>query len=521
MRPLPQGELKLVHYSCLRATRLWQWSSEGWRIDRRQILPATRRLADSWGVPHLKTMVLWYTFRMTRRSVCVAILSLFVASAISVPTLLDAQSLAPSPPMGWSEWDAYGLAVTEDDFKANAMVLSGLRQYGWQYALIDAGWYVENPTATKQEARRYVLDKNGRLTPAVNRFSSAADDAGFKSLVNWLHARGLKFGIHVMPGIPRQAVAENLPIAGSSFHAVEAADTTQTCSWDTEFYVAKDNPAGQAYVDAMVRLYADWGVDYIKLGCVSDHPFHPSEIRQIADAIKKTGRPILLSLSPGPPPQHYLDFVSKYAQAWRMSAEHWDFWVPPPGKTGYPVGLREAFDLFEKWAPYVRSGSWVDGDLLPGGWLGPHPGWGEPRQSRETEDEQKTEFTLWAIARSPLFLGCNLTKLDAFTRSLITNEEVIEINQKSWNSHPVKIVAPGFEEARVWEAQTGTIDRPNFYFAFFNLDDKPVKLHSTWAQLGVPGTHATHSVWDSHHLAPSPGVEIYLPAHGSTIYRVE
>lgn len=458
---------------------------------------------------------------MTGRDVCIVILTFFFASAIPVTSLLEAQELAPSPPMGWSEFGAYGLAVTEEDFKANATVLSDLRQYGWQLALIDAGWYVENPTGAKQEIRTYALDGNGRLTPAVNRFPSAADGAGFRPLADWLHRRGLKFGIHVMPGIPRQAVTANLPIAGSSFHAAEAADATQTCSWDSEFYVAKDNPAGQAYFDAMLKLYAGWGVDYIKLGCVSDRPFHPSEIRQIADAIHKTGRPIVLSLSPGPLPQSYIDFASKHAQAWRMSAEHWDFWLAPSGKTTYPVGLREAFDLFEKWAPYVRPGSWADGDLLPDGWLGPHPGWGEPRQSRETEDEQKTEFTLWAIARSPLLLGCNLTRLDAFTRSLITNKAVIAVSQNTRNSHPVKIAGPGFEDVRVWQAESRTSDRPSLYFAFFNLDDKSLTLHATWAQLGVPGTHATQNLWSGQHSGRSQDIEMYLPAHGSAIYRVE
>jgi alpha-galactosidase len=211
---------------------------------------------------------------MTRR---VSVATVLVV-AVSITTFVTAQNAVPTPPMGWSEWDAYGLTVTEADFRANATALAQLRQYGWQYALIDAGWYTENPTDANRESRKYVTDKNGQLMPAVNRFPSAANGVGFKPLADWLHARGLKFGIHVMLGVPRQAVMRNLPIAGSSFHATDAADTTQTCSWDSEFYVAKDNGAGQAYYDSIVRLYADWGVDYIKLGCVSDHPFHPSEI---------------------------------------------------------------------------------------------------------------------------------------------------------------------------------------------------------------------------------------------------
>jgi hypothetical protein len=185
------------------------------------------------------------------------------------------------------------------------------------------------------------------------------------------------------------------------------------------------------------------------------------------------------------------------------------------------VGISEAFDLFARWAPYVKPGNWVDGDLLPVGWLGPHPGWGEPRRSRETEDEQRTEFTLWAFARSPLMLGANLTVLDDFTRSLITNQEVIDINQKSWKSYPIRDLPPGFEHARVWEALTGTNDRPRPYFAFFNLDDKPVKLRATWKQLGLGGEHAARSLWEGVQLPSSAGIELTLPGHGSAIYRVE
>jgi alpha-galactosidase len=465
--------------------------------------------------------LLWYTLRMTRCSVIESTPILVAVVAVFATTSLGAQNLATSPPMGWSEWDAYGMTVTEADFKANAMVLAGLRQYGWQYALIDAGWYMENPSGASQESKRYVLDGDGRLMPVVNRFPSAAGEEGFKPLADWLHGQGLKFGIHVMPGIPRQAVTRNLPIAGSSFHALDAADTTQTCSWDSEFYVAKDNAAGQAYYDSIMRLYADWGVDYIKLGCVSDHPFRPTGIRQIAEAIKKTGRPMVLSLSPGPPPREYVNFIAKNAQVWRISEEHWDFWEPSAGVTGHMVGMREAFDLFAQWAPYVKPGNWVDGDLLPVGWLGPHPGWGEARQSRETADEQRTEFTLWAIARSPLILGANLTKLDDLTRSLITNREVIEINQKSWKSYPVDNLPPGFEHARVWEALTGTPDRPHRYVAFFNLDGNPVTLHATWKQLSIGGKHATRNLLDGIKVPPSIGIGLTLPGHGSAIYSVE
>ncbi len=420
--------------------------------------------------------------------------------------------------MGWSEWDAYGLTVTEADIKANALILEDLSQYGWQYALTDAGWYIDHPAATGD--KKYFLDRYGRLIPAANRFPSAADGEGFKPLADWLHARGLKFGIHVMPGIPSRAVAQNLPIEGSAFHAQDAAETG-TCSWDKEFHVAKDNPAGQAYYDSMLRLYASWGVDYIKLGCVTTHPFQPSGIRQIAEAIKRCGRPIVLSLSPGPPPAEYADRVADDSQLMRFSEEHWDFWQPTPGESGHMVGLREDFDLFAQWAPHIKPGHWIDGDVLPDGWLWPHPAWGEPRHSRETEDEQRTEFTLWAMARAPLFIGANLTRLDALTRSLMTNQEVIDIDQKSWESHPVENLPPGFEHARVWSAETGTREHPHTYVALFNLDDKQATLRITWKQLGLGEKCTPRSVWDGKQFPPLPRAEVTLPAHGSALFSIE
>jgi hypothetical protein len=123
------------------------------------------------------------------------------------------------------------------------------------------------------------------------------------------------------------------------------------------------------------------------------------------------------------------------------------------------------------------------------------------------------------MARSPLILGANLTQLDDFTRSLITNQEVIDINQKSTETHSVKNLPAGFENARVWESSTGAGKQASF--AFFNLDDKPVTLHATWAQLGLAGKHAARNLWDQSKLKASETVEVTLPAHGSTIYRVE
>jgi alpha-galactosidase len=423
--------------------------------------------------------------------------------------------------MGWNSWDAYGLTIDEAGFRANVQVLAGLKQYGWQYAVIDEGWYMQDPFAPKVETRKYVWDADGQLIPAVGRFPSSANGAGFKPLADWVHSLGLKFGIHIVRGIPRQVVNENLPI-GSGFHAQDAADIPATCPWDEGNYGVSDTPAGQEYYDAMLKLYASWGLDYIKVDCVSDHPYRPTEIRQVAEAIRKTGRPIVLSLSPGPTALNHAAEVAKYAQMWRISDDHWDVWTAPhkPGDGEFPFGIGDAFDRLAAWAPYVKPGNWPDEDMLPEGSLTPHPGWGDPRPSRYTQDEQRTEFTLWAISRSPLIFGGNLTKLDDFTRSLMTNKELIEADQKSQASRPVQNLPAGFEHIRVWEASGGTGSHPDFC-ALFNLDDKPATLNFTWDQLGINGKKEARNIYGGTRSNTKGPIAITLPPHGSAIYRLE
>ena len=459
---------------------------------------------------------------MARRCLFFLAIAFFSAAAP-----LSAQNLAPTPPMGWNSWDAYGLTINEDDYRANVKVLAGIQEYGWKYAVIDEGWYMKAPFADKVATRQYVWDGNGILIPASNRFPSTAAGAGFKPLANWVHAQGLKFGVHIVRGIPRQVVEQNLSVAGSKFHAADAADTSSPCPWDEGNWGVKDNAAGQAYYDSMLKLYAGWGLDFLKVDCISDHPYRPTEIKQIAEAIRKTGRPILLSLSPGPTALEHGAEVAELAQMWRISDDHWDVWAAEhkPGESEFPFGVRDAFDRLAKWFPYTRPGNWPDDDMLPWGWLGPHPGMGEPRQSRETQDEQQTEFTLWAISRSPLILGANLTKLDDFTRSLITNHTMLFMNQNLTYSRPVDTASlgSGFEHARVWR---GTINAPgagNYaeFFAFFNLDDKPVTLRATWKQLGLEGAkHLAQNVWTEGAFKESKEVTMTLPAHGSTVYEL-
>jgi len=447
--------------------------------------------------------------------------------AVLLVARLDAQGVAPTPPLGWNSWDAYGFTIDETQFRANATVLAGLRQFGWEYAVIDEGWYMQDPFGANLVARKYLWDGNGILIPDAARFPSAANGAGFKPLADWMHSKGLKFGIHIVRGIPRQVVKENLPIAGTTFHAADAADLTSPCPWDDGNWGIKDNAAGQAYYDSMMRKYASWGLDFIKVDCISDRPYRPTEIVQIANAIRKTGRPIVLSLSPGPTALENAAEVGKYAQMWRIADDHWDGWTFPhkADQGEFPFGIRDAFDRLAKWEVYVTPGNWPDQDMLPFGSLTPHPGWGEPRQSRLTPDEERSEFSLWAMARSPLILGANLTKLDAYTRSLITNQTILAIDQASTFSRqldPATLPA-GFGNVRVWRATTASPGARGYaeYFGFFNLDGNPVTLKVGWKELGLDGKHSAEDAFTGDVGKPSKDVTVSLPAHGSTVIEME
>lgn len=440
-----------------------------------------------------------------------------------IGSTLSAQSappLAPTPPMGWNSWDAYGFGIDEAQFKDSANWLhQHLQQYGWQYVVIDEGWFLQQPYGAVGQ-QGFTMSANGLYLPAVNRFPSAAGGQGFKPLADSLHAMGLKFGIHIVRGISREAVKNNLPIAGSSFHAADAADQTDLCRWNTDNYGVKDNAAGQAYYDSVMKLYASWDLDFLKIDCISS-PYHAAEIRMVSTAIKRSGRPIVLSLSPGPTPLSAADDVIQRAQQWRISDDFWDLWSSSSqDKNGFPATIKTQFGFFAKWEPYAGPGHWPDGDMLPIGYLGPHPGWGEPRQSRLTHEEERTLITLWSIARSPLILGANLTRMDADTESLLNNPEVIAVDQKTTGNHPIETASDS--AIVLWTAQEG----PDFILAVFNRSDEPARIASRpWKDLGDQfGLHQSsyrvRDLWQRKNLGRQNALSVTLPPHGAALLRL-
>ena len=437
----------------------------------------------------------------------------------TAPAMAGKAGVAPTPPMGWNSWDAYGLTVTEAQFKANVERLATIRPHGWAYAVIDEGWYMANPLGADLKTRQYRLDSYGRLDPVVDRFPSSADGHGLRALAAWTHAKGLKFGIHIVRGIPKAAVEANMPIAGSHFRAAEAADRSDTCPWDDGNYGIANNEAGQAYYDSLLRQYAEWGVDFLKVDCIADHPYRPSEIHQISRSIAKISPPIVLSLSPGPTGIEHAAEVAQLAQMWRIMDDLWDSWTfpHPDPKSTFPNGIRNAFDSLALWNPHVRQGRWPDADMLPFGPLRPHPGWGDPRQSRLTPAETRTAFTLWSIARSPLILGGNLTEMDADTWALFTNNAVTALNQETRVSHPVPV--PDAADLRVWTSRRA--GQPIDTVALFNLSDQPLAVDQAWASLGLPqGSFAARNLWTGARSAAGARLRLTVAPHDVALLRI-
>jgi alpha-galactosidase len=449
---------------------------------------------------------------MTRR-LRALYLVLLTAIALTEAHSSAATDLAPTPPMGWNSWDSYGLTVTEAEYKANVSWFHRhLQPLGWQYVVVDEGWYLRNP-GLKGAAQGFVIDADGRYVVANNRFPSAAGGKNFQPLAAWVHAQGLKFGLHIIRGIPREAVDKNLPIAGSAFYAADAANTADTCRWNSDNYGLKANAAAQAYYDSVIKLYAEWGIDYIKVDCISK-PYQADEIHMMNAAIAKSGRAIVLSLSPGPTPIDEADDLRKYAQLWRISDDMWDTWLAPVGAT-FPAGLVNQFDRTAQWAPHVEAGHWPDADMLPLGYLGPRPGWGVARASRFTADESKMLMTLWSIARSPLVAGTNLTRMDSATEALYTNPEVIAVDQHSKDNQQLTRTGT----LVVWTAVPESGDGK--YVAVFNLGETPQNVNYAWKDLALPeGDHGVRDLWARRELGKALSLKTELPAHAAVFYRV-
>ena len=379
--------------------------------------------------------------------------------------------------MGWNSYDYYDTNVTEGDVLSNAAFMAKhLLPYGWEYVVVDIQWYAYH-TASMRDRFQYIpfgkneMDGYGRLLPCPDKFPSSVNGAGFKPLADKLHAMGLKFGIHIMRGIPRAAAQNHLPVLGTEVTADMVADPASICPWNPDMYGVRNCEAGQKYYDSLLQLYAAWGVDFIKCDDICATGFGKErsyderhEVEMLHKAIERCGRPIVLSLSPGPALVTESWHYKKYANMWRITDDFWDDWK----------SLLNMFDRCEKWQDHVSQGCYPDCDMLPLGTIGKH--FGSQRGTNLTPDEQKTMLTLWCIFGSPLMLGAELTLLDSWTLSLLQNKELLKLVNGRFQAKQVL----RDKEKCVWMAvDPATKER---YLALFNLKDTRQEICVSFAE---------------------------------------
>lgn len=418
-----------------------------------------------------------------------------------------------TPPMGWNSYDYYDTTVTEADIKENADYMANhLKPFGWEYIVVDIEWYAHD-AGSQRDRYQYIpfwsveMDEYSRLLPSPDRFPSSVGGNGFKPLADYIHNLGLKFGIHIMRGIPRIAAHNHTKLLGTDKTANQIADPASICFWNPDMYgVIPDAKGAQEYYDSIFALYAEWGVDFVKCDdiCRMDMSSAKQEIEMLHKAIMKCGRQIVLSLSPGPAKIEEAWHYEQYANMWRITDDLWDQW---------PL-LHNMFDRCELWQKHVQQGCYPDCDMLPLGHLG--KGFGHEWVCNFTKEEQITMMTLWCIFRSPLMLGCSLTKLDEWTLSLVTNQKVLHLLS---NSTQAKQLAKTSDYA-VWYTKDDTDG--SFYVALFNFKEEtaPVSIDANSCGLDSFENISFLELWSNEIVSGfNTTLQLEVPAHGAKLLQ--
>lgn len=413
-------------------------------------------------------------------------------------------------PMGWNSWDCYGASVTEETVKKNADFMAKyLKEYGWEYIVVDIQWY--EPTATTHEYHPFTelcMDEYSRLIPAPNRFPSSAGGKGFAPLAEYIHSLGLKFGIHIMRGIPRQAVHQNGKIKGTERTAREVAKTASICHWNTDMYgLDPEKEGARAYYDSLFELYASWGVDFVKCDDIArELPHEEAELIMLSDALKSCGRDMVLSLSPGPALPEKAELYKQTANMWRITDDFWDQWEL----------LYDMFSRAERWCTHTGAGNYPDADMLP---IGPlRQDYDEKDWTKFTENEQITMMTLWCIFRSPLMIGGEMTGFDDFTMSLITNRDILTMHRDARHSHQVFRKEIDGVEHILWTAVSA---RGGQYVAVFNAGEKESEIKIPLVDLEIYDQISGKELWSGQEVQAEESLTVKLESHGAKAFLLK
>ncbi len=427
---------------------------------------------------------------------------------------MDKNDFAGTPPMGWNSYDYYDTTVNEDRIKANADVMADkLKEFGWQYIVVDIQWYAYD-TGSQRDKYQYIpfgkmeMDEYSRLLPCPERFPSSRGGKGFKPLADYVHSLDLKFGIHIMRGIPRIAAHMHSAIPGTGRKADQIADPSSICVWNPDMYgVFPEEEGSREYYNSLFNLYAEWGVDFIKCDdiCRMDASSAGKEIEMIYHAVLGCGRPMVISLSPGPALIEEALHYANHANMWRITDDLWDQWSH----------ILTMFERCGLWQDHVSKGCFPDCDMLPLGTIG--KGFGDERMTRLSRAEQKSMITLWCIFRSPLMIGAELTLLDEWTLALLTNREVLRLVSHTRNNRQLE----RNRSLSIWMAED--IDDGSMYIAIFNFQDQQQDISVDLKSYGLEriGNCIVNELW-TEEISRIIGSElsITVTAHGVKLFKI-
>ena len=405
-------------------------------------------------------------------------------------------TLALTPPMGWNSWNCWAGAVDQEKVlaSAKAMVDKGLVKHGWTYINIDDTW-------------------QGKRGGPLNAIQPNEKFPDMKALCDQVHAMGLKIGIYSTPWKTSYAHY----IGGS---ADNAEGTWQTPPTTRPKFGTAGSPwslGTHSFAAADAKQWAQWGFDYLKYDW---NPNQVPETKEMADALKASGRDIVYSLSNYTPFANIPE-LSKLANCWRTTGDIRDTWYSMTGN-----GFSQA-----KWAPFASPGHWNDPDMLVVGYVG----WGPKlHESALTHDEQYTHISLWCLLSSPLLIGCDMTRLDDFTVGLLTNDEVLSVNQDPSGHQAVPVVEsdekvtiprennrPGshtYPQTQVWAK---TLSDGSQAVGLFNLGDKEAPVTVKWADLKIDGEKTVRDLWKRQDIGKATGeYTATVPSHGVVMVKI-
>lgn len=419
----------------------------------------------------------------------------------------EQNGLERTPVLGWSSWSFLRKDPTAAKVKAQAQALkdSGLFELGYRYINLDDMWY-QCPGSQGPN-----VDSYGRWVIDTARFPPEGETNGIKALADYLHGMGMKFGIYVTPGISKQAVKKNTSILGTQYTADQIAEpSVEEANYNCKGMVGIDfsKPGAQQYVNSWADMLAGWGVDYIKLDGMFDK--NVPDIKAWSEAIRQSGRPMVLDITQGGYTKAIAPVLMKYANQWEFAPDVECYDCEKDGSS-YPLtswaNIKNRFDYVAEWQPYAGPGGFNDYDSIEVG---------NGENDGLTPDERKTQMSLWALGASPFILGVDLTNLDPHDLKLLKNKAVLDVDQDGIAAK--RIVNDG---ARQVFAKV----RPNdeAIVGLFNTGETAEKVSVDASAVGLAASqhgYLLNNLWTGKKGKTGKLIEAMVPPHGVVLYRV-